>query len=197
MWVCAVASVQSDEDPWRLVRRQQLWGSGYASDFSVRSCRVAHSPCTCWIVIAMNGDTVSTSGKNTTHTYTSMNFLKFMLFIWTLELQIHFSEEKRPLVLCFLLYHIFYKLILEIIIISFHSRWFKKWSKLSLRPKLLFFACFKYILIKLFAPCVVFQTFCERRGGEFRSGGEDLGMPGYLEFVRIFLTKLSPAFCQT
>lgn len=42
-----------------------------------------------------------------------MNFLKSMLFIWTFELQIHFSEKKGLLV-CFVTY-IFLKLAIEIV----------------------------------------------------------------------------------
>lgn len=48
--------------------------------------------CVSWNVIAMNGKTITLL-----KTHTSMNFLKFMLFIWTFELQIHFSEKNRVL----------------------------------------------------------------------------------------------------
>lgn len=53
--------------------------------------------------------------NHSTSNCTSTNFLKSMLFIWTFELQIHFSEKKKRLLVCFVTCHIFLKLVTEIV----------------------------------------------------------------------------------
>lgn len=46
-----------------------------------------------------------------------MNFLRFMLLYEHLNCKYIFLKKKKSsLVLCFLIYHIFYKLVLEIIL---------------------------------------------------------------------------------
>lgn len=67
-------------------------------------------PCTFWNVIAMNGKTIALLK---THIYELFKIYAFYMNIWIANT---FFWKKSPPVLCFLIYHIFYKLVLEIII---------------------------------------------------------------------------------